>query len=150
MRVKEEVIQKLRSKGLKITPQRMAIVDVLKDNHTHPSVEEIYRKLSPYYPTISYATIYKTLETLCMIEEIVEVNIEPHKKRYDPVTHPHYHFRCFSCGKIEDIPLEEVAFPQIPANVREKYGITHVTLYLYGLCPACRAKAIQHSKEVKK
>ena len=141
MREKEEVIQKLRSKGLKITPQRMAIIDVLKDNPTHPSVEEIYQELSPHYPTISYATIYKTLETLCKMGEIVEVNIESNKKRYDPFTHPHHHFRCLSCGKIEDIPLEEVPLPQIPDNVREKYGITHFTLYLYGICPACRAKA---------
>lgn len=141
MKAREEVIQKLRSKGLKITPQRMAIVDVLRDNHTHPSVEEIYQKLSPHYSTISYATIYKTLETLCKIGEIVEVNIEPNKKRYDPFTHPHHHFRCLSCGKIEDIPLEEVAFPQVPANVKKKYGITHFTLYLYGLCPACRANS---------
>ncbi len=126
---------------MKITPQRMAIIDVLKDNHTHPSVEEIYQKLAPRYPTISYATIYKTLETLCEIEEIIEVNIEPHKKRYDPFTHPHHHFRCLSCGKIEDVSLEDVAFPQIPADVKKKYGIMHATLYLYGLCPACRANS---------
>ncbi len=138
MNEKEKVIQKLRSHGLKITPQRMAIVAVLEDNRTHPSAEDVYKELTPNYPTISYATIYKTLETLHDIGELMEVNIDPHKKRYDPYTTPHHHFICVSCGKIEDIPLEEVPMPPIKEEVRKKYGITNMCIHFHGLCPACR------------
>jgi len=135
---KEKVIRKLRSHGMKITPQRMAIVDVLEGNVEHPSAEDVYKELAQKYPTISYATIYKTLETLREIGELVEVNIDPHKKRYDPLTEPHHHFRCVSCGRIEDISPKEVPMPPIHEKVQKKYGIVSVCIYFHGLCSACR------------
>jgi len=138
MDTKEKVVEKLRSKGLKITPQRLAIIEALEGNRNHPSAEDVYKELSRRYPTISYATIYKTLETLCELGELMEVNIEPHKKRYDPFTEPHHHFRCVNCGKIEDIPLEEVPMPPVPDEVQEKYGIVGMCVYFYGFCPACK------------
>ncbi len=147
MKTREETIQKLRSKGLKITPQRIAIIDVLEGSTSHPSVDEIYQMLSDRYPTISYATIYKTLETLCEAGEVREINIDPHKKRYDPFTHPHHHFRCLVCGKIEDISPEEIPFPEMPKKIKEKYEITDVTLYIYGICPSCKKQQHQHQTD---
>ncbi len=135
---KERVVEKLKSRGLKITPQRLAIIEVLEGNRSHPSAEDVYKRLIERYPTISYATIYKTLETLCELGELMEVNIEPHKKRYDPFTEPHHHFLCVRCGKIDDIPLEEVPMPPVPDEVRDKYGIVGMCVYFYGLCPGCK------------
>ena len=138
MDAKERVVEKLKSRGLKITPQRLAILEVLEENREHPSAEDVYRELTQRYPTISYATIYKTLETLCEMGEIMEVNIEPHKKRYDPFTEPHHHYMCIKCGKILDISLDEVPMLQVSEEVKEKYGIVGMSLNFYGVCPSCR------------
>ena len=138
MDAKERVVEKLKSRGLKITPQRLAIIEVLEGNRSHPSAEDVYRELVRKYPTISYATIYKTLETLCEMGEIMEVNIEPHKKRYDPFPDPHHHYMCVKCGKILDISTDEVPMPRVSQEVKEKYGIVGMSLNFYGICSSCR------------
>lgn len=97
------LIQKFRRDGLKVTPQRIAIFRDMYGNRNHPSVEDIHQALSPDYPTMSLTTIYKTLETLRDMGEVLELNLFRERILYDPETRPHHHAICDNCGRILDI-----------------------------------------------
>ena len=112
----QRLLGKLRSQGLKITPQRTAILSFLDDNKTHPSVEEIHREVVRSFPTISLATVYNTLETLEKLGEVQALNIDPTRKRYDPDTSAHHHVRCDSCGEIRDVLSDLGASVRVPED----------------------------------
>ena len=80
--MKDPIAINLRKIGLKITPQRQAILKLLKGNQTHPSAERIYSEILKKYPGISFATVYNTLSKLIEAGEIRELDIDPNKKRF--------------------------------------------------------------------
>jgi len=96
-------MQKYKDIGFKLTPQRLAILEFLDGNKSHPSAEEIYRAVSAKFPTMSFATVYNTLETMRKREKILELTIDPDKKRFDPNPTPHHHLICIRCKRIVDI-----------------------------------------------
>lgn len=132
------MIEQLKSHGLKVTPQRIAILEILKDNTTHPSAEDIYGQLKPNFPSLSLATVYNTLEVLTRAGVIQEVIIDPRKRHFDPNTKPHSHFLCRNCSSIYDIELE-LALPSAPCQLND-FWLEYVALNLHGICPQCRAK----------
>jgi Fur family peroxide stress response transcriptional regulator len=129
---------KLKRMGLKITPQRLGILNLLKGNQTHPSAERIYQEIFKKYPGISFATVYNTLSKLVEAGEIRELDIDPDKKRFDPCVIPHTHFYCKACGKVFDIVYE----PPLPLNIRkiEGHQVDAIQLNLKGVCKDCRRK----------
>ncbi|MGI6307821.1 MAG: Fur family transcriptional regulator [Dethiobacteria bacterium] len=136
----------LRSKKIKVTPQRMAVYAVLKQTKEHPNVEMIYKKLKPDYPAISLATVYKTVDILKKIGLIQELNIGDGSLRFDSNTNPHAHVYCKNCGKVTDV--ENVSFEQLQdqllmKNVMEETGfdVSSIQLYFYGLCFHCQNKS---------
>lgn len=129
-------MEKYKKIGIKLTPQRLAILDFLDGNTAHPSVEEIYREVSGRFPTMSVATVYNTLEALAERGSVLALTIDPQKKRYDPNTQHHHHLICTRCKKIEDVHADfDLAVPGIRENGFELKG-SHVEFY--GLCPQCR------------
>ncbi|MEW6410143.1 MAG: transcriptional repressor [Nitrospirota bacterium] len=136
---------KYRDKGLKATPQRMAILKVLEGNTSHPSAEEIYREVLKDYPTVSFATVYNTLQVLKDSREVLELNIDRDKNRYDPNTNPHYHIICTECKKVEDIFTKEIIEPDIPSEIKRRFKITRLSIQFYGICRECQ----QREKEVR-
>lgn len=129
-------INKLKQLGLKLTPQRLAILDVLEGNTKHPSAEEIYNQLKPRYPSLSLTTVYHTLEVLAGAGELQEIRIKADKRHFDPNPAPHGHFLCRICGAIDDLeagPLEM----QTPFAIKD-YLVEKYALYFYGICPRCR------------
>lgn len=122
--------------GLKLTPQRLAIFDLLEGNTKHPSAEEIYNQLKPQYPSLSLATVYNTLEILARAGELQEIRIKADKRHFDPNPAPHGHFLCRICEAIYDLdagPLEL----QTPFNI-QGHLVEEYTLYFYGMCPGCQ------------
>jgi Fur family peroxide stress response transcriptional regulator len=99
----EEVIKKYSGRGFKMTPQRIAILDFLEGNTGHPSAEDIYKEIKKKHPTVSFATIYNTLETLKKRREIVEITIDPERKHYEANISHHHHIVCIICKKIRDV-----------------------------------------------
>ena len=87
-------MKKFINKGLKLTPQRAAIFEYLDGNKSHPSAEDIYLEIKKRYPMISFATVYKTLEALKSRGDILELSVDPERRRYDPDTGPHHHLIC--------------------------------------------------------
>lgn len=129
-------MEKYKQLGFKLTPQRLAILEYLKDNNEHPSAEDIYRTVIKIFPTMSFATVYNTLETLRNKGNVWELTIDPHKKRYDPNTKPHHHLICTKCKRIVDIHKD---FPlTLSGNIIEGFELTGNHIEFYGICPKCK------------
>lgn len=128
---------KYRAKGIKLTPQRLAILEYLDGNKTHPSAENIYEAVRRKYPMISFATVYKTLETLKQKGDLIELSIDPLRRRYDPGTEPHHHLICIKCKKIVDINAELPLY--LPDEAKEGFEVTGNHAEFHGICSECKS-----------
>lgn len=135
-----DIVDILKKKGYKATPQRLAIYEILRNTKEHPSADIIYSKLQPLYPTMSFATVYKTLEVLKELGLVQELNVGEDKFRYDANVKPHPHISCIKCGKVDDVD-NEMLFDLLD-QVRSKTGYELIgqQLYFYGYCPACKSE----------
>lgn len=122
--------------GLKLTPQRLAIFDYLDGNKEHPSADEIYTAVSKRFPTMSFATVYNTLEALRVKGEVLELTLDPEKKRFDPNTEPHHHLICIKCRRVVDIQIDYKL--DLPDSDRKGFDITGNHIEFYGVCSGCR------------
>jgi Fur family peroxide stress response transcriptional regulator len=123
---------------LKRTPQRLAILEYLRGNTSHPSAEEIYRAVSRKYQSMSFATVYNTLNALTRKGALRELTIDPERKRYDPDTSSHHHFICVNCGTIFDVP-EEIRV-DLPGTLQENFTVEGYHIEFYGQCTPCQKK----------
>ncbi|KJR41313.1 Ferric-uptake regulator [Candidatus Magnetoovum chiemensis] len=124
-----------RDIGLKLTPQRVAILDYLYSAKKHPSAEEIYKAVKETFPTISIATVYNTLDALKKIGEIVPLSIDPERKRYDLNKAEHNHLYCVKCGKIIDI--HENYDLTLSDKDKNGFNVMGNHVQFYGLCNKC-------------
>ena len=129
-------MDKFRNIGMKLTPQRIAILGFLEGNRQHPSAEDIYRTVVKKFPTMSFATVYTTLSALRDRGNLLELTIDPGKKRYDPMTEKHNHLMCVSCKRIVDVPV--IFSLDVPEGVKQGFDITGTHVEFYGLCPKCK------------
>lgn len=121
---------------MKFTPQRMAILEYLEGNKSHPSASDIYKSISDKFPTMSFATVYNTMETLKEKGIVVELSIDPDKKRFDPNTTPHHHLLCIRCKTIKDI-FKKFRLP-LPESEQYDFDIIGNHVDFYGICPQCK------------
>ena len=126
-------ITKLKEAGLKLTPQRLALIEILKGNKNHPSADMIYKELKKKYPMVSLSTVYNILNVLKKIGEIEELAISENKVYYDPNTEPHHHFLCEKCGQIQDVFQDF----QIPTDMINIHQVKKHQIYFYGICSNC-------------
>lgn len=131
-------IPKEGSGTFKRTTQRLAILDYLEGNISHPSAEDIFRAVSGKYRSMSFATVYNTLNTLAHVGAVRELTIDPDRKRYDPDTSLHHHLICMSCKKVVDVP-EKIPV-RIPKNAAGGFTVLGNHIEFYGQCAACRRK----------
>jgi len=97
-----EFSKKLREKGLKVTPQRIAILEALAKLNNHPAAENIIDYIRNNYPNIATATVYKVLDALAASELIQKVKTERDVMRYDAIMERHHHVYCSESDRIED------------------------------------------------
>ncbi|MBN1755877.1 transcriptional repressor [bacterium] len=138
----KEILERLRSKKVKLTPQRIAVLEYLEKVHNHPTVDDIYKAIKKKYPTMSLATVYATLELLKNLGEIQELSIRKRSKAcFELGQKSHHHLLCRNCGKVMDIHFD---CPNGCPIIQEvKIGgcyVDEVQAYLYGLCPECLKK----------
>jgi len=136
--MKNQTAIKLKQIGLRVTPQRQAILRLLEGNRTHPSAEDIYHEVLKEYSQISFATVYNTLSKLAEAGEIQELDIDPNKKRFDPCLSHHLHFYCRVCGKVYDVE-NELTFPKAIHRLGG-HKIEAIQVNLKGVCDACAGK----------
>ncbi len=127
--------QKGTIKGFKRTPQRLAILDHLDGNKSHPSAEDIYRVVVRKNPSMSFATVYNTLNTLVQAGAVRELTIDPDRKRYDPDTSGHHHLICLGCRKVVDIPGDIPV--DVPRGMAKEFSILGNHIEFYGICSPC-------------
>jgi len=99
-----EMLACVRSSGLKLTPQRMAIVRELAADPTHPTAQELYERLRSSMPTMSFATVYNTLDALAAAGLCAALSLAPGPARFDPNMAAHHHAVCDRCGLVRDVP----------------------------------------------
>ena len=134
----EKIITKYKDMGLRLTPQRIAILKYLDGNTSHPTADNIYRDVKQTYPTLSFATVYNTLQTLREHGEVMEVTIDPIRKHYDPNTSPHHHVICISCNDLWDVFVDYSDVLKLPSNVARGMKTVGVHVDFYGLCKNCQ------------
>jgi Fur family peroxide stress response transcriptional regulator len=137
----DSILRKLRQTGLRITPQRLAILKALSENKEHPGAGEIYAAVKAEFPTTSIATVYKTLAVMKTIGEVLELEFSNDYNRYDgntPGAHPH--LICVKCRRIVDPEL--ASLDEMTEKLASETGYTIIShrLDFYGVCPECRQK----------
>ena len=136
--MKKSVTTLLRSKGFKVTPQRIAIYNALLSTKEHPKAETIYNKLLPLYPTMSLATVYKTLETLSSLNLVQVLNLNEDSFRYDADMSNHHHIRCLKCDRVDDLHNIDAMPFLSEVNEKTSYALQGHQFYFFGTCQDCQ------------
>jgi Fur family peroxide stress response transcriptional regulator len=128
--------------GLRLTPQRRHVYEVLMQKRDHPTATEVFIRAQQGMPTISLATVYNCLETMVGSGLVKAVHVDREPTRFCANLHEHGHFHCTGCGHIADIEFgrksSTVASPAPKGwKLPEGYLVTHQDLTLRGLCPDC-------------
>lgn len=133
----EEITNKLRDKNIRLSHQRLKVLEYLDRNRVHPTVEQIYNELYDEIPTLSKTTIYNTLNTLMEAGMVKSITIEDNEVRYDIRTDLHGHFKCKTCGNIYDF---EVNPDSLEIKGLNGFEIYTRDVYFSGICSECRGK----------
>ena len=124
--------------NFKLTNQRAVILDYIRDNYNHPSVEEIFNAVKRKLPRISKKTVYCNLKFLSDESLIQEVRVKG-VKRYEPKKEPHHHLICKKCGLIIDIKSDELFRHTMKIGKKVKdFDVEFSNTNFYGLCKKCR------------
>jgi len=131
----------LKAKGLRMTPQRKAILEALVMHQGHPTVEELHTELLPRFPSMSLATVYKAMTLLKKHGQVLELEFSSRDNRFDGHRpHPHPHLICTGCGAVVDprIPGLDAVLDSLEQDTG--YAVTSHRLDFYGLCPECEGE----------
>jgi Fur family peroxide stress response transcriptional regulator len=125
----------LQNHHLKVTPQRLEIVDILYKNG-HMNIDDLYTSLQNKFPSLSLATIYKNINTMCEKLFLSELKIPKQKNVYELAKKAHSHVVCSQCNAIIDLDLELSAL-FFEAEALSQYTLDKSSIVLNGLCPKC-------------
>jgi Fur family peroxide stress response transcriptional regulator len=134
------LIDRLRERGCRLTPQRRAVIQILVESQEHPTVEQIYEQVREDFPMTSLATVYKTVALLKEMGAVREIGFGEGGNRYDGYDpSPHPHLVCVECRRIVDLDLPTLeALPQAVAE-EMGYRIIEHRVDFFGVCPQCQA-----------
>lgn len=148
-KVQELLRVKLREKGLKVTQQRLLVLQMLSEHSgRHMAAEDIYELIREDYPEIGLATVYRTLQLLLEMQLVDRINLDDGCVRYEighlfegDMKHNHHHLICRTCGKV--LPFEDDLLEELERHIEEDTGF-HVLdheLKFYGQCKECLNKS---------
>lgn len=119
------------------TRQLTAVYDALQGDHSHPSAEEIHRRVQKISPRVSLGTVYRNLQRLTEEGKIRTVRLGERNARYDPTLEEHDHFICQRCGRVDDVWLKRDRRINVTPLVAKGFTIIDQSLAVHGLCPQC-------------
>jgi Fur family peroxide stress response transcriptional regulator len=128
----EALAQKLADSGLRSTPQREVVYEVLLKKRDHPTADEVFARVKSGLPTISLATVYNCLETLVQCDLVRAVNFERGPTRYCPNLRPHAHFHDEQTGKTHDIDLPSEVLEKVSSVLPAGYDAKSVEIIFRG------------------
>jgi len=137
------LVERCRAAGIAVTPQRLAIFRRLAATDRHPSAEELYADVRREMPTLSLATVYKTLDTLAGIGVVRPVSRLGARGRWDANLAPHHHLVCTVCGTVTDVAeprLEAAARPAAAVAARHGFEAAGHSVEIFGRCATCRGR----------
>ena len=130
--------QLFRQRGLKVTPQRECIFEVLFGVESHPSAEAVYAEAHNRMPTMSLKTVYQTLNDLADMGEIQTLDLGTGASRFDPNVDAHHHLVCSVCGKVRDVYADYSSVVVPPESV-QGFIVGSAEVVFRGVCETCRA-----------
>jgi len=124
--------------GLALTPQRLAIYQMLAGDDSHPGAEDIYKHIKPDLPSLSLGTVYRTLELFEEHGLVSRVHAFSDQARFDANLDPHHHMVCIRCRRVID--FQDARLQELPLDAKALDGFEVMTqrLHLIGLCRECR------------
>ncbi len=135
----DNIRELFKQKGLRVTPQREAIFRLLAVSKAHPTAESIFQEVRKSFPSISFTTVYKTMQALESSGLLQRFNTGANVYRYDANVHPHPHFICLNCGRVDDMddfPENIQAYLKLAAQGSSN-RLRFVNLHFFGYCPHC-------------
>ncbi len=134
---RRDIEEHLREKGLKLTPQRYAVMEQLTKFPTHPSADEIYTAVNERHPRASRATVYNAVAALAKVGLVSTIIDDTGVTRYEAEIGIHHHFICNLCEKILDVRVDDVAGD---LSLKGPFATDSYQVVFRGLCPACKKK----------
>lgn len=132
---RDEITNKLSLKGLRVTPQRMAILEAIVNLDNHPSADNIIEYIKINYPNISVGTVYKVLDSFVENKLLTKVKTAGGTMRFDPLQTEHHHLYCEESDKIEDYKnekLDDLINSYFKENKITNFSIQNIQLHISG------------------
>ncbi len=145
----DDVKDLFKEKGLRITPQRLEIWNIVKKMDTHPATEDVFELVRKRFSNISFDTVYRTLTLFEKFGIIKKVHYFTNRTLYDTNLAPHHHFVCMRCRKIIDFTWEDMDNTDIPEYVKSMGKPDSIYVEIRGICKECLKKE-SRSKSKKK
>ncbi|QEK12112.1 transcriptional repressor [Crassaminicella thermophila] len=141
--IMENLKDRLKEKGYKLTPQRRATLDTIIENQgKHLSTEEIYDMVKKKCPEIGLATVYRTLQLLDELEIILKINLDDGCSRYELNTHEdnhqHHHLICVKCGEIIEVEVDLLETLEEEIEKNYDFKINDHKVKFFGYCSKCQ------------
>lgn len=134
--------------NIKPSYQRIKILEYLKDNKNHPTIDVIYNELVDDIPTLSKTTVYNTLSMYLKKGIVSLIAIDEKTARYDYNTSPHGHFKCTKCGMVYDFDVDlEMIETESTKKELQGYKIDERHVYYWGNCKNCNDKIKEDNNE---
>ncbi|MEC0179459.1 peroxide-responsive transcriptional repressor PerR [Paenibacillus favisporus] len=134
----QHALEQLKATGVRITPQRHAILAYLMESMNHPTADEIYRALEPKFPSMSVATVYNNLKMFMEAGMVHELTYGDNSSRFDANVSDHFHVICEKCGKIEDFMYPSLKDVEYTAEQSTGFKVKDLRMELYGICSSCK------------
>ena len=134
----DELITALKERGFRLTPQRVELVRLIATSKGHPSATQLYAEIKTRFPTMSHATVYKTLALLKEMNQVLEIDLRDDSHYDGNRPAPHSHLICMKCNKIVDGDLDLDLSTIKKLEETSGYQIIRPQIAFYGLCPDCR------------
>ena len=126
---------------MRLTTQRQIILEELGKVTSHPTANEVYDMVRKRLPRIGLGTVYRNLELMSETGIILKLEVGGTQKRFDATIDPHYHIRCLSCGKVDDIEIPVMADINKAAADISKYQVLGHHIEFSGICSECDKNA---------
>ena len=143
MLTQQQLVERMREWAVRVTPQRLAIAEVVLNSSDHPTVQQIYDRVKGHFPSMTLATIYSTLGVLQICGLIQELPFQ-RMSRYEPNMEPHVNLVCIECENVIDAETDhdvEDVVVGLRQQIADKsdFEVAWQRVDFYGLCPRCAA-----------
>jgi len=134
----DELIAALKARDFRLTPQRVELVRLIASSEGHPSAAQLYARIKRQFPTMSHATVYKTLALLKEMGQVLEIDLRDDSHYDGNRPQPHPHLICLKCNRIIDGDMEIDQSLIRKLEQASGYQILRSQIAFYGLCPDCK------------